>query len=825
MSNKVSVELSMNTTGYQEGINSAIDSTKKYETETRKVADAQVNLMKEFKASRRAAQNLAAGFVQLDDSVKNSAFGRDMANQLNEASEKAAYFINLQGDIRDGLNTLASETAALDLLTTGISAIGGVASASAGAIALFTGNEEDAQRAVVLFTTAQSLLNTVVSTYNGIKTIQNALLVKGITGTTGSTAATNANTVATKAGAAAQALFNKIAMANPYVLLATAIIGVTAAIATFVAFSGESKEAQEEDNKAKERAKEINDAYYDTYNNNLSETLGNYTKLQVEWNNLKSASEKNKWIKDNADAFHNLGYEITDTGSAEKFFVDNEAKVIASFVARAEAAAIAAKQVEIFNQALRDIPKPGDIKSAEWFLNQGLSIDGREDKNKGIGRFEYKYEVTEEDSKKVTQKRLAEARKSSKQLGKLQVDAEKRANKRAAEVGVKTYTQTREKLLKPKHGSSNTDEILNKNSLAYAEKELKDLQQQLNEIDITDLKAVKHLQEEIERAKKEVSKRKIALGLEVETKIVKGSSGWWDKQIKDLEEAQKKLAEGSQEWFNIDDKIKELEDTRKLLTEGVTIEGNTKIGRALRGDFEHSMQGYSDAISALQDKLQNIDWSTPEGAKQFDEYVTKIQQFKEELSNLTELWETAMMTPAEKAKKNLEDTVNSINRIGNAVNATGELFNALGEATDSKELKIAGIVAQAVATVALSFAEALRTAKHWTEWLAFGVTGLTTMVSMISSIKQATAGSYAEGGIVGGHSYTGDKLLARVNSGEMVLNNRQQRNLFNLLDTGLMPQRGVTNIQVTGVVRGTDLLLVQKNTNKVRAKAGSKIYF
>ena len=59
----------------------------------------------------------------------------------------------------------------------------------------------------------------------------------------------------------------------------------------------------------------------------------------------------------------------------------------------------------------------------------------------------------------------------------------------------------------------------------------------------------------------------------------------------------------------------------------------------------------------------------------------------------------------------------------------------------------------------------------------------------------------------------------------MVLNTRQQRNLFNLLDTGLMPQKGVTNVQVTGVVRGTDLLLVQKNTNKVRAKAGSKIYF
>ena len=825
MSNKVSVELSMNTTGYQEGINNAIDSTKKYETETRKVAAAQVNLMKEFKASRREAQNLVAGFVQLDDAVKNSAFGREMASQLNEASEKAAYFINLQGDIRDGLNTLASETAALDLLTTGISAIGGVASASAGAIALFTGNEEDAQRAVVLFTTAQSVLNTVVSTYNGIKTIQNALLVKGITATTGSTAATNANTVATKAGAAAQALFNKIAMANPYVLLATAIIGVTAAIATFVAFSGKSKDAQEEENKAKERAKEVNDAYYDTYNTNLSDTLGNYTKLQTEWKNLKSEAEKNKWIKDNAEAFHNLGYEINSTVDAEKFFVGNEDEVVASLVARAKAAAYAAQQQEAFNQALKGLPKAGDIKPASWFLNQGLSIKDRQNKNKNPFRFQDQYEVTEEDAEATRKKKIDEATKTATQIGKMQIKAEKEANEHAAKVGVKAYTQTREKLRKNKHGGSDTEEILDKNSLAYAEKELKYFQEQLNKIDITDLDAVKHLQEEIERAKKEVSKRKIALGLEGEVKIVKGSSGWWDKQIKDLKEAQKKLAEGSQEWFDIDDKIKELEDTRKLQTEGFTTYGNAKIEHAVRGDFEHSMQGYSDAISALQDKLQNVDWSTPEGAKQFDEYVEKIQQFKEELSKLSEIWETAMMTPTEKAQKKLEETVTSINRVGNAINATGELFNALGEATDSKELKIAGIIAQAVATVALSYAEALRSTKHWTTWLAFGITGLTTMVSMISSIKQATAGSYAEGGIIGGSSYYGDRLIARVNSGEMVLNSRQQRNLFNLLDTGLMPQKGVTNVQVTGVVRGTDLLLVQKNTNKVRAKAGSKIYF
>ena len=832
MANNVSVELSMNTTGYQEGINGAIDSTKKYETEVRKVSESTVNFRKEFVKAKKEVQNLAAGYAQLDKEAKKSAFGREMARQLQEAKDKAAEFVDLQGDLNTELKNLASDTRTLDLLSEGFGVIGDSVSTAMGVIAQFTGNEEDAQKAVVMFTTVTSALSAVTRIQNALQMQSNTMLAVTRIQNLAATAATNLKTAAegksivtTKAATVAQALFNKVAYANPYVLLAVAITGVIAALAAFIIFSGKAEDAQEAENKAKERAQAVNDAYYDTYNNNLSETLGNYTKLQVEWKNLKSEGEKNQWIKDNADKFHELGYEIDDTGAAEKFFVSNEAEVIASFVARAEAAALAAQQVEIFNQALRDMPKPGEIKSAEWFSKQGLSTKGRSDKNTGFMRFEYQYEVTEEDLKSIRDKRLADARKTATQLGELQLKAEQKANKHAAEVGVNTYTKTRDKLLKSTNSGGRgpkAAEVINVNSLEYAENKLKGLQQQLSKIDITDLKAVESLQKQIEEAKKEVSKRKIKLGLEIETNIVDGSSGWWDKKIKDLQDAQKQLVEGSAEWFNIDDQIKSLENTRKIMTEGVTVSG-TDMSKLLNPD--KTKRGLEDAISGLQNKLQDVDLSTPEGKDQFDRYVEKIQEFKGELSTMSEVWEDAMMTPTEKAQKKLEETADTINSVGNAISATSELFSALGDVAGEEDLQVAGIVAKAVATVALSFAQALTTAKSWVDWLAFGVTGLTTMLTMISSIKQATAGSFAEGGIVGGSSYSGDRLLARVNSQEMILNSRQQRNLFNLLDTGTMPQRGGTNVQVTGVVRGTDLLLVQKNTNKVRAKSGSQIYF
>jgi hypothetical protein len=59
------------------------------------------------------------------------------------------------------------------------------------------------------------------------------------------------------------------------------------------------------------------------------------------------------------------------------------------------------------------------------------------------------------------------------------------------------------------------------------------------------------------------------------------------------------------------------------------------------------------------------------------------------------------------------------------------------------------------------------------------------IVSTASSFVQAKqllsgadAGAFADGGVVGGTSYTGDKLTARVNSNEVILNPKQASNVL-----------------------------------------------
>jgi hypothetical protein len=232
---------------------------------------------------------------------------------------------------------------------------------------------------------------------------------------------------------------------------------------------------------------------------------------------------------------------------------------------------------------------------------------------------------------------------------------------------------------------------------------------------------------------------------------------------------------------------------------------------------------FNDNLIKQLKKLQEEYAALGEAGKSGYEDIT--EQIEATVEKQTELSEQAEnLSKADKRTKKLSK---DIGKVGDAVGAAGDTFAALGDAADDEGLKVVGIVAQAVATVALSFAQALTSCKTWVEWLAFGLTGAATMVSLISQIKSVTSG-YANGGpvgLVGGSSYSGDNVLARLNSGEMVLNKHQQQNLFDAINSGNLGSGGTQQVLVQGVIRGTDLLLVQKNANKVASKTGTQINF
>jgi len=99
--------------------------------------------------------------------------------------------------------------------------------------------------------------------------------------------------------------------------------------------------------------------------------------------------------------------------------------------------------------------------------------------------------------------------------------------------------------------------------------------------------------------------------------------------------------------------------------------------------------------------------------------------------------------------------------------------------------------------------------------IAAGV-GLIALGSFFTS-KSAEIGAFAGGGIVGGGSFNGDKVPAFVNSGEMILNGRQQGNLFDILDGNLRrlsaPAQNAM-VQVSGELRGSTILLANARAEK-----------
>ena len=92
------------------------------------------------------------------------------------------------------------------------------------------------------------------------------------------------------------------------------------------------------------------------------------------------------------------------------------------------------------------------------------------------------------------------------------------------------------------------------------------------------------------------------------------------------------------------------------------------------------------------------------------------------------------------------------------------------------------------------------------------VVGWITAIGAIASLVAAIAAipKFATGGIVGGSSFVGDNVLVGVNSGEMILNRRQQANLFNLLDAKYTGN-SATNQNVKFTISGKDLVATLNN--------------
>lgn len=174
------------------------------------------------------------------------------------------------------------------------------------------------------------------------------------------------------------------------------------------------------------------------------------------------------------------------------------------------------------------------------------------------------------------------------------------------------------------------------------------------------------------------------------------------------------------------------------------------------------------------------------------------------------LGSTPLMGLKKEDVKTTVDYADAINSVANALNAvstaTGEgaaaflswassVMTATAQAVQAIHTVVAAKTAEAAASAGASAAST-----PVVGWLMVGG-AIAAALAAFTKIPK-----FADGGIVGGSSYFGDKLLARVNSGEAVLTQSQQARALALMDGG-------SNVRVSGDVRlsGKDIYISLRN--------------
>ena len=160
--------------------------------------------------------------------------------------------------------------------------------------------------------------------------------------------------------------------------------------------------------------------------------------------------------------------------------------------------------------------------------------------------------------------------------------------------------------------------------------------------------------------------------------------------------------------------------------------------------------------------------------------------------------------------KKAEEYTKTIQGIGYAMEDVNSIAQASGNQTVGFITETFSSIAQMIISLnslAVANGVANAAALPFPANLAAIATVVSTIAGIFSSLPK-----FADGGIIGGSSFFGDKMIARVNSGEMILNQSQQGRLFQMINSGNLGG----NVKVDGEikVRGKAMYIAVRNYMK-----------
>ncbi|MDO5395655.1 MAG: phage tail tape measure protein [Bacteroidales bacterium] len=277
---------------------------------------------------------------------------------------------------------------------------------------------------------------------------------------------------------------------------------------------------------------------------------------------------------------------------------------------------------------------------------------------------------------------------------------------------------------------------------------------------------------------------------EEEGALINGSIARWQEKADAIRNAGKETTEAF-EWHDAPQNIKEIDDNI----------------RKLQNDLQTASKGDAAGINGQIDRLQELRATYENAGREaevtFDTFRDGWGAIKNLSGGIDSI--TQALEGNGNAWQKVTGIVDGFIQICDSLKAIVEIINMLSSAakshTAAKEAEAITTAAATVATTAdtaateaNTIAATANTAAKSGEAVAEATSSgaklpfpmnLAAIAAGVAAVVGALAivGSFATGGIVGGNSPNGDKLLVRVNSGEMILNRGQQQRLFALLNS------------------------------------------
>ena len=888
MANTLSVKLSLDAAGYKQGIQECTNETKEYTNSVKDIRKELPNARKEFAAAKRDVTNLSVAISQMTEAQRESASGRAMIKMLQDAEQKAAALKDTIDDANARIKILASDTFNMDAAVSAFNLVGNTLSGVMGTIGLVTGKQEDLNRAVAAFTTVQSVANGLVQVSNllnkdsqlmlGITTIQQKLRNASIDL---ETASKSKNIIVTKSATVAQWALNAAADANPYVLLASALVALGVALYAYTKYASDAAQEEEARAQALERLKEREQSYAQTAGNAYGELRSKYEMLRSKWNELRTDQERNEFLKENKKEIDKLTDSVHDAASAEDFFNNKTKNVVKSFELRAKAAAAAALAVEQYKKSMEmgvAATQVSNLEGAQISREDYARLDDETKKkakahttytpgatpgSAGTYRTDYytlenlsQEDVSRLSAKGITlrNKEMAAASREAERLAKDYIKQMEELEKEANELNKPSdpnSDKNKPPKIKPKSDKKDEDN----SALARLEKRKKELEQARKELfdaagNITDQGQYDKLTKDIEGIDAILKKAADTMKGEFKPKLTQlkeelkelENTRLFSVSEEDIEDINKQIREKKEEieqeeirlGITVDPDEESMQELEKRIQEimksddspdGPKLKANFEgLGEIAREEADKALDEYNRIYNErkrLYELLDNGNLETDGIDKvreaidsltdSFREAGEEVERYNEISANLKEQEEST-----EKAKQGWQEMTS-------ALSATGSALRELGaDSADQVAKFLTNTVAMVQAISALipaKQAEAMASGNASAMKLPFPAniaawaTTLSTILAVFASLPK-----FAGGGIVGGSFGSGDKLLARVNSGEMIFNTRQQKNLFDLVDSG--KTNGQSN-RLYGdiVVRGSDLHIAMTNYDKIHNRA------